>query len=82
MWLNFPFISKQYIFEIYFCILAIMYCKLLSYISDIIESSKRVYSPLRTNGLAHRMYLQRHAMAIPIDFELVEMKSLVQTKNS
>ena len=40
---------------------------------DIIDWAKHIYSPLRTDGLAHRMYLRRQAIAIPIDFELVDM---------
>ena len=42
-------------------------------IQELIKWAKGVYSPLRTSGLAHRLYLQNAAVAIPINFEVIEL---------
>ena len=45
-------------------------------IQELIKWAKGVYSPLRTSGLAHRLYLQNATWAIPINFEVIELNEL------
>ena len=45
-------------------------------IQALIKWAKGVYSPLRTSGLAHQLYLQNATWAIPINFEVIELNEL------